>query len=202
MPNLMPLPREFYDSNVARVARMLLGKVLVRENGEGLTSGRIVETEAYKSKNDPACHAARGRTRRNATMFGPPGHAYVYTIHAKYCFNVVTQPEGQASAVLVRAIEPITGIELMRARRGIEKLYDLARGPARLCQALALSTDHDGLDLTRGEQLWIVDDGFKLKPSQIVRVPRIGVSSARDLKLRFLIRANRFVSGPRKWLDP
>ncbi len=196
------LQREFYNQHVARVARLLLGKVVLRETDEGITSGRIVETEAYKSKNDPACHAARGRTNRNATMFGPPGHAYVYSIHSRYCFNVVTQPEGQPSAVLVRAIEPIDGIEIMRARRGLDALRDLARGPARLCEALALSTVHDGWDLTRGDQLWIVDDGFSLKPSQIVRVPRIGVSSAQDLKLRFLIRANQFVSGPKKWLDP
>ena len=192
------IPRPFYDRNVVSVARELLGKVLIRETDEGVTSGRIVETEAYKAKGDPACHAARGRTKRNATMFGPPGHAYVYTIHAKYCFNVVTQPDGEPSAVLVRAIEPIDGIELMSRRRGLDKPLDLARGPARLCQAMALDTRDDQCDLTLGERLWIVDNGEAVKKSQVVACERIGISSARHLKLRFLIRGNEFASGQRR----
>ncbi len=193
------LHREFYDRHVTQVARELLGKRLVRVTPAGIVSGSIVETEAYKSHGDPACHAARGMTRRNSTMFGPPGHAYVYSIHAKYCFNIVTQPEGKPNAVLIRAVEPIDGVELMRARRGLEKLTDLTRGPARLCQAFSLSTDDDTWDLTRGDELWVEEDGkFDVKPAHIGKSARIGVSSAQDLRLRFFLRDNSFVSGTKK----
>jgi len=189
----------FYDRSVVQVARELLGKRLVRKTDEGVTSGRIVEVEAYKAVRDRACHAARGRTRRNATMFGPPGHAYVYTIHARFCFNVVTQPEGEPSAVLVRAVEPLDGIELMKHRRSRDKLIDLTRGPARLCEAMALDTQHDAFDLTQGDYLWITeDDTFQVKRSHIACSPRIGISSAQRLKLRYFLRGNNFVSGPRK----
>jgi len=196
-----PLPRTFYDRSVVQVARELLGKQLIRKTDDGITSGRIVEVEAYKAKGDPACHAARGRTRRNATMFGPPGHAYVYTIHAKFCFNVVTQPEGEPSAVLVRAVEPLDGIELMKHRRSRDKLLDLTRGPARMCEAMALDTTHDAIDLTNDDRLWITDDEtYQIKRSQIGSSPRIGISSAQRLKLRYFLRENEFVSGPR-WLS-
>src|SRR5687768_17100174 len=126
-----PLPRAFYARHPAVVARELIGKRLVRQTAEGLCGGRIVEAEAYLSSRDPACHASRGMTRRNAAMFGPPGHAYVYMIHAKWCFNTVTEDVGLGSAVLIRALEPLEGIELMHARRGVENIFDLTRGPAR-----------------------------------------------------------------------
>ncbi len=192
------LPRDFYNRDTVRVARQLLGRLLVRRTADGLTIGRIVETEAYLANNDPACHAARGRTRRNASMFGPPGHAYVYAIHARYCFNVVTQPQGVPSAVLIRAIEPVDGVPLMIKRRAVESLKDLGRGPARLCEAMELDRSQDGHDLTVVRQLWICDDGFRLSHSQIGKSPRIGISSAQELLLRFFVRDNPFVSGPRK----
>ncbi len=194
-----PLPREFYDRDVKRVAQELLGKLLLRRTDDGLTSGRIVETEAYLAKNDSACHASRGKTRRNATMFGPPGHAYVYSIHARYCLNTVTEPLDVPSAVLIRAIEPLEGIELMQQRRGVEQLTDLTRGPARLCEALAIDRQLDTHDLTIGRELWIVDDGFDIDEKSIITTRRIGVTSAEDLPLRYVIADSQYVSGPRGW---
>jgi DNA-3-methyladenine glycosylase len=190
------LPREFYDRDPAIVARELLGKLLIRRSLDGTCVGRIVETEAYLSADDPACHAHRGKTRRNASMFGMPGHAYVYMIHAKWCFNTVTEAEHCGSAVLVRAIEPLRGIELMQQRRATDKLLDLGRGPARLCQALGITGQLDGWDLTQRKSLWIADDGLKTAES-IIATPRIGISRAAELPLRFCYAGSPFVSGLR-----
>lgn len=193
-----PLPRRFYNRPVAVVAREMLGKLLVRETPEGLLVGRIVEAEAYLAVGDTACHAARGQTRKNAAMFGPPGRAYVYPIHSRYCMNAVTEPAGVASAVLIRAIEPLEGLSQMATNRGTEKLLDLARGPARLCEALGLDRDFNDWDLTLAERLWIArDSSFRLRPEQIAVSPRIGVTSAHDLPLRFYVAGSKFVSGRR-----
>jgi len=178
------------------VASELLGKRLWRETSAGLCGGRIVEAEAYLSSRDPACHASRGMTRRNSAMFGPPGHAYVYMIHHRWCFNAVTEPEGVPSAILIRAIEPLDGIELMQQRRRTEIIRDLARGPARLCEALAIDRTSNGWDLTLGRELWIADDPESSgQPPRIVRSARIGVTSAHRRLLRFYLADNRFVSG-------
>ncbi len=193
-----PLPREFYDRDPADVARELLGKRVLRETDQGLCGGRIVEVEAYLSQRDSACHARRGKTKKNASMFGPPGHVYVYMIHARWCLNAVTQGEGIASAILIRALEPIEGIADMQNRRGTDQRLDLCRGPARLCQALGITRDQDGLDLTQGRELWIgPDPEFVLTPRQIVRSRRIGVSSAHSRLLRYFVADSRFVSGRR-----
>lgn len=191
------LPRSFYARDPITVARELVGKRLMRRAEEGFCAGTIVETEAYLSSRDAACHATRGMTRKNATMFGPPGHAYVYMIHAKWCLNAVTEEVGLGSAVLIRAIEPLEGIELMRQRRGKERLLDLARGPARLCQALAVSKVHDGWDLTTGRELWIAEAATDDLPLRVVRSPRIGISSATHRLLRFFALGNVYVSGRR-----
>jgi DNA-3-methyladenine glycosylase len=191
------LPRSFYDRPVAEVARGLLGMHLWRETAEGLVGGRIVETEAYLAAGDPACHAARGQTRRNATMFGPPGHAYVYSIHSRWCLNAVTEPEGVASAVLIRAIEPLIGLPLMSSRRRTERPLDLARGPARLCEALGLDRRLDGWDLTLGEELWIAPGERRTSEDEIAISPRVGVTSAHGLPLRFYLAGCKFVSGKR-----
>jgi DNA-3-methyladenine glycosylase len=197
----VPLAREFYDRDPATVARELLGKRLLRRTGGAICGGRIVEAEAYLAQRDPACHASRGRNRKNATMFGPPGHAYVYIIHARFCLNAVTQPEGIPSAILIRAIEPVWGIEQMYARRGTERAVDLARGPARLCEALAIDRRLDGVDLTVPGELWIADDPqFSVGSPRIGRSPRIGVTSARRRLLRFYLAGSPFVSGNRLWL--
>ena len=178
---MMPvLTSEFYRRDTTRVAQDLLGKRLVRRTREGTSSGRIVEVEAYLPEDDPACHGARGRTRTNAAMFGPAGRAYVYPIHSRYCFNTVTQPSGQGCAVLIRAIEPLEGIGLMQQRRGCTALADLARGPARLCQALAIDRRLDHWDLTRGHRLWI-DDRCDCCDWMAGISVRIGVTSGQHL---------------------
>lgn len=193
---MFALPRGFYLRDPVVVARELLGKRLWRETSAGLCGGRIVEAEAYLSSRDPACHASRGMTRRNAAMFGPPGHAYVYMIHHRWCFNAVTEPAGVPSAILIRAIEPLDGIDLMQHRRRTEILRDLARGPARLCEALAIDRTHNGYDLTLGRDLWIADDPNSTATSpRIIRSARIGVTSAHRRLLRFYIANNPFVSG-------
>ncbi len=195
---MKPLARNFYDREPATVARELLGTMLLRRTPEGLAGGRIVEVEAYLGEGDSSSHAARGPTKRNASMFGPPGHAYVYTIHAKWCLNVVTEPAGTGSAILIRAIEPLIGLPLMQQRRGREELLELARGPARLCQALHVDRDDDGWDLTLGERLWISDEAQEVGQEAIAVSSRIGISSATDLMLRFFYDGNVFVSGKRK----
>ena len=179
------------------VAQQLIGRLLCRRTRAGLCTGRIVETEAYLSEGDSAAHSASGPNRKNASMFGPAGRAYVYTIHARQCVNVVTQSPGVGSAVLIRAVEPVQGIALMQLRRGTDRLYDLCRGPARLCEAFQIGRNLDGWDLTRDRRLWIANDRSDGPPT-IVRTPRIGVTSAKALMLRFLVNNSRFVSGTRK----
>jgi len=125
-------------------------------------------------------------------MFGPPGHAYVYPIHARYCLNAVTQPAGTASAVLIRAVEPLEGIDAMARRRGTDKPLNLCRGPARLCEAFSINRALDGWDLTRAERLWIAQ-GKSPALEQIATSPRIGVTSAHDLPLRFFLQDCRYV---------
>jgi DNA-3-methyladenine glycosylase len=196
------LRRAFYDRPPEVVARELIGKLLVHETNLGLCGGRIVETEAYLAWGDSACHASRGQTPRNTVMFGRPGHAYVYSIHAKWCFNTVTEAAGVASAVLIRAIEPLFGQEWMQARRPLATERDLARGPARMCAALDITKQQNGMDLTAGESLWITADGGSvLSPNEIGISRRIGVTSAEELPLRYYLRGSKFVSGP-KSLNP
>src|SRR5207237_952626 len=157
---------------------------------------RVSEAEASLAVDDPATHSFRGRTRRNASMFGPPGHAYVYSIHARWCLNAVTEREGTPSAVLLRAVEPLTGIGAMQRRRGTNLLRDLARGPARLCEAFAVDRELDGCNLTRGRSLWIAaPDNADQPPAEVMVTPRIGVTAAHDLPLRFAVAGSPFVSG-------
>jgi len=201
-----PLPRVFYDRDVVVVARELLDQSLVRVAAEGLVAGRIVEVEAYLAQNDPANHAHRGQTQRNASMFGPPGHAYVYAIHSRWCLNAVTEPAGVPSAVLIRAVEPLAGLELMQQRRSARterrenavggSVRDLARGPARLCEAFAIDRSLDGWDLTRGEQLWIAAADTGIDAAEIEVSKRVGVTSACDKLLRFFVAGSVFVSRP------
>jgi DNA-3-methyladenine glycosylase len=189
------LPRGFYDRDPISVARDLLGKLLIRRTREGRCAGRIVETEAYLAMGDSSCHSYRGRSRKNATMFGPPGFLYVYPIHSRHCLNAVTQAEGVASAVLVRSVEPLAGIELMKRRRGREKLRELGCGPARLCEAFDVDRRLDGWDLTLGAQIWIAENTNLSGPAWPIGVSRrIGVTSAQELELRFFCAGSEFVS--------
>jgi DNA-3-methyladenine glycosylase len=198
--NLAPLPVTFYAREPVAVARDLLGKLLVRATRQGIASGVIVEVEAYLAEVDSACHAYRGRTPRNAVMFGPPGRLYVYSIHSRYCLNAVTETRGVGSAVLIRALEPRAGIAAMQARRNRESLLDLTRGPARLCEAMDVDRRLDGWNLTLGKRIWIAADAAAPHPAfRIARSPRIGVTSAHDAALRFFIDGSRFVSGPRRF---
>lgn len=191
-----PIHQDFFVRDVTTVARELPGMLLFRRSRLGLSVGRIVETEAYLAQGDSASHSANGINRKNASMFGPPGRAYIYTIHARQCFNIVTEPDDVASAVLIRAVEPVHGLRLMAQRRGTFKTRDLCRGPARLCEAFDIGRDLDGWDLTGQQRLWVAADTTG-DDIHVSKSPRIGVTSAKDTRLRFFLTGNEFVSGPK-----
>jgi DNA-3-methyladenine glycosylase len=187
------LPRSFYARETEEVARGLLGKVLVH----GRVAGRIVETEAYLGTGDPAAHASHGLTERTRVIFGPPGHAYVYFIYGMYeCLNLVAEPDGTAGCVLIRALEPLTGIEIMRRRRPkARRMEDLTSGPGKLTQALGVTRRQYGADVTRGSLT--VRQMRREPPIEIAATARIGFTESADRPLRFLIRGSGFVSGPK-----
>jgi DNA-3-methyladenine glycosylase len=182
------LDREFFARSVHELAPELLGVTLLVDR----VGGPIVELEAY-DQEDPAAHGYRGPTERNAAMFGPAGHAYVYRSYGiHWCLNLVCAGEGVAEAVLIRALEPLHGVEVMAARRGLERPRLLCSGPGRLCQALGVTREHDGLPLDRPP--------FDLLPAtapvEVVRAPRIGITKAADRPWRYLVAGSRFVSRP------
>lgn len=191
------LGRGFFGRDSIDVAPDLLNKLLVRPDGR---AGRIVEVEAYRGERDPASHAFRGRTGRNQTMFGPPGHLYVYFSYGvHWCANVVTGATGEAQAVLLRALEPVAGIPLMRqARWSTQKRQDdrdLCRGPGRLCQAFGIDGSFDGADLAgRSSPVWIADDGTG-PPDLPLQTPRVGISAGVDHLWRFVVEGHPAVSG-------
>jgi DNA-3-methyladenine glycosylase len=190
------LPRSFYQRPTIEVARDLLGKVLVHRE----TAGIIVETEAYLGGDDLAAHSARGITDRTRVIFGRPGHAYVYFIYGMYeCLNLVAEPEGQAGCVLIRALEPVAGIDLMRRRRpAARRCEDLASGPGKLTLAMGITRAQNGADVTRGGLT--VREPIEPRAIQIAVTPRVGITKCADWPLRFVIRGNRFVSSPRPML--
>jgi DNA-3-methyladenine glycosylase len=190
------LPRSFYQRPTIEVARDLLGKVLVH----GETAGIIVETEAYLGGDDLAAHSARGITDRTRVIFGRPGHAYVYFIYGMYeCLNLVAEPEGKAGCVLIRALEPVAGIDLMRQRRpAARKCEDLTSGPGKLTLAMGITRAQNGADVTRGALT--VREPIEPGGVEIAVTPRVGITKCADWPLRFLIRGNRFVSSPRPML--
>jgi DNA-3-methyladenine glycosylase len=184
------LGRSFYERATVEVARGLLGKILVH----GETAGRIVEVEAYLGLDDRAAHASRGLTGRTRAIFGAPGHAYVYLIYGMYeCLNLVAEPEGTPGCVLIRALEPLAGIEIMRERRPqARSIEELASGPAKLTIAMGITRRHNGADVTHGP---LTVRSFRSVPEfEVTATPRIGIRHARDWPLRFLIAGNRFVS--------
>ena len=187
------LGREFYERHTLEVAPQLLGKLLIRRLGGRELVGRIVEVEAYRGRGDPASHASRGRTPRNEVMFREGGLAYVYFTYGNhYLLNATTEPLGRPGAVLIRAIEPLKGIDYMMRNRGTRELRLLTSGPGRLTQALRIDRRLNGVDLTVSEELFIADDGYIV--DRIARSPRIGVSGGTRRKWRFYIEGNEFVS--------
>ncbi len=192
------LNRAFFTRDTLTVARELLGRRLVRVLDGARLSGRIVEVEVYVGDGDQACHASRGRTRRNATMFGPPGHAYVYFVYGMHhCFNVVTEREGYPAAVLIRALEPLEGLEVMRARRDDRPDVQLTSGPARLCQALGIDRRFDEADLCAPDALLFIEEDAGVPDEVVATGPRIGVRGdavALSAPWRLYIRDNRHVS--------
>ena len=193
------LKREFYTRNLLFVARELLGKILVKKSGSNILSGKIVEVEAYHGDYDQASHAFKGKTKRNEVMFNEGGCLYVYfTYGVHYCANVVIGKKGKGIAVLIRAIEPVEGIDTMIKNRFGKELiqdkekYSLTNGPGKLCQALGINRNHNGVDLT-GNQIFILDQP-KLKNKEIGVSKRIGITRSVDLQWRFYIKDNPFVS--------
>ncbi|TVQ66161.1 MAG: DNA-3-methyladenine glycosylase [Balneolaceae bacterium] len=200
------LPRSFYETDdVVSIARSLIGKVLMHEHSDGITSGMIIETEAYSGTNDKACHACNGRrTARTEVMYGEPGHSYIYLCYGiHHLFNVVTNRAGRADAVLIRALWPLKGMDIMQIRRGTRNLTGLCDGPGKLTQALAITTNLNGLSLTGGA-LRIEDQGFQTDQNAILQTPRIGIDYAEEdaaLPWRFLIsKPERSVSHPHRLL--
>jgi len=188
------LPRSFYGRAATEVAPDLLGRIVVREQPDGTRlTARIVETEAY-ADDDPASHAFRGATARNAVMFGPPGYLYVYFVYGMhFCMNAVVGQAGVGTAVLLRAAEPLEGLGEMRARRGRERVRELCSGPARLCQALGVDRSFDGSDLVGGQDVWI-EEGSPVARDAIAAGPRVGISVGVEHDRRYLIRDDQFVS--------
>jgi len=190
------LTRDFYETPAVSLARQLLGHVLVHQMPEGTTAGVIVEAEAYAGPDDKAAHSYGGRrTSRTEVMFGPPGHAYVFQIYGMYfCFNVVCARTGKPEAVLIRALEPISGLDLMKQRRGTKNVLNLTSGPGKLCQALAITRDQNGQDLT-SSNLYITPGTGAAR--EVASGPRINVDYAeeyRDVNWRFWIPGNPHVS--------
>ena len=191
------LPRSFYEQSTLDVAKQLLGKYLVRKHPQGVTVGRIVETEAYVGPHDLACHASHGRTPRTEVMFGLAGHAYVYFVYGvHYMLNLVTEAFDHPAAVLIRALEPTGGIELMEIRRRTQNRRNLCSGPGKLCQAFAIDRSLNAADLC-GDIIHIEDSGEPIP--KFLAKPRIGVDYAgkwKDKPFRFLVRGNEFISRP------
>lgn len=188
------LKRDFYDRETEIVAREMLGTILECRTEQGIASGIIVETEAYIGEDDPACHAAVGRTRRTEPLYGRPGLSYVYFIYGvHWCFNAVTRAHGLPSAVLVRALQPLEGIELMKERRGPRiNAVNLTNGPGKLCAALGIDGSLNGVSLQRGAL--VIREGNRVEPSQVVTTTRIGITKAADWPLRYYIKGNEFIS--------
>ncbi|MEM5778067.1 MAG: DNA-3-methyladenine glycosylase [Candidatus Aenigmatarchaeota archaeon] len=187
----MKLNRNFYSRSTKIVAQELLGKILVHKTKEGICKGKIVETEAYFGSCDPASHAYRKKTKRNYLMFETPGKAYVYFCYGNHwLFNVVAKKDKNPGAVLIRALEPLEGIELMKKRRKIKDIKNLTNGPGKLTKAFAISKEQNGLDLI-SDTLYIEDSKEKF---EIVKAKRIGISKGKNKLLRFYIKNNDFVS--------
>ncbi len=191
---MKPLPRRFYTRETLTVAEELLGKQLVRHTNNTRLVGKIVEVEAYRGGDDPSSHAYRGMTPRNRLMFGKGGFAYVYfTYGMHHCFNVVTERQNVPGAVLIRALEPLSGIETMRKSRGNKNVFNLTNGPAKLTEAMNITKKQNGLDLTRSKELFMSEPEVK-ENFEVVSTKRIGIKVGVDKPWRFCIKDNKFAS--------
>lgn len=189
------LSKKFYSQPTVRIAKMLLGKTLVRKYRKKILSGVIVETEAYMGKTDPGSHAFRKRTKRNETMFGPPGRAYVYFCYGfHHMLNVVTEKQGKAGAVLIRAVEPLQGAGDMKKNRGVKDAMRVSNGPGKLCEALRIDMKLNRADLIKGGSLYIADVSKRVKKFKTAKGPRIGIKQGTDKMWRFWIKGNGHVS--------
>lgn len=201
--NAKLLRRAFFDRDPRQVCRELLGKLIVRQTDKKKIAGRIVEVEAYLGEDDLAAHAAAGQTERNSVLFGPPGHAYVYFIYGvHYCLNISCLPQGQAGCLLIRALEPVSGMAEMKKARKLRDLELIARadfrkltsGPGRLCEALGITRERDnGKDMVSHQSdLQVMEDGYEV--GEVGVTPRIGITKSAEMPLRYVIAGNRFVS--------
>lgn len=196
-PDLPLLSREFFARKTEVVAREVLGKTLVRVTEQGLLLvAKIVETEAYLGEHDPAAHAAAGRTKRTAVLYGAPGHAYVYQLHGHHCLNFVAEPAGSPGCVLIRALEPLDGVAVMRQLRNkIQgKMTDIASGPGKLCQAMNISMVMYGADLVDSQSSLQVWEPLAKENVQVGTSCRMGISKAADWELRFTLKGNPHLS--------
>ena len=203
LPDARLLRRSFFNRDPREVSRRLLGKLIVRRQGRKLLSGRVVEAEAYLGTDDLAAHAVAGRTERNSVLFGPPGHAYVYFIYGvHYCLNISCLPDGEPGCILIRALEPVTGIKEMARLRGLEdvdlatarNLRRLASGPGKLCEALGITRPRDnGKDMVSPScDLQVMEDDYKV--GKVAVTPRVGITKSAEMPLRYVIAENDFVS--------
>ena len=192
------LTRNFFARDTQQVARELLGKILIRRWDNKNMSGRITEVESYVGEDDLACHAARGRTPRTEVLYGPPGYTYVYLIYGVYhCLNFVTEQTGFPAAVLIRSLEPLEGVTAMQTARHTDKLRQLTTGPGKLTQALHITRDLNHHDATKRSDLYVVDDGFTIRPTMIAQSPRVGVDYAEACALypwRYYLKDSEFIS--------
>ena len=191
---LIRLSKDFFLQDTVSVSKNLLGKFLCRKTNLGLIISQIVEPEAYLSKNDLACHASIKKTKRNEKMFEEGGISYVYLIYGfYYCFNIVTGLKDSGEAVLIRALEPISGIDIMKSFRPVSKIKNLTNGPSKLCLALNISKKENGLNLIESNELFLADNK-NISDSDIITTTRIGITKDSHLPLRFYIKNNQFVS--------
>ena len=191
------LERKFYEGDPAAVAKALLGKILVRKVYSKILSGKIVETEAYYGEQDPASRAYKGRMKFNELMFAEPGRTFIYMVHGNWLLNIVAHFKGEVGAVLIRAVEPILGIEVMVKNREVENFHSLTNGPGKLSKALAITKDLNGIDVTKRKSELRVTEG-KEEENEISSSHRIGVRVDLPQELRFFIRENKFVSRARR----
>lgn len=190
------LDRNFFDRKTVEVAKDLLGKILVRRMGDKIIAGKIVEVEAYTGEHDPAAHASAGRTQRTEVLYGKPGHAYIFKIRGHHCLNTVAEEENSPGCILIRAIEPIQGINEMKKLRGphVKRDRDLINGPGKLCQAFGIDMNLYGADFTNEDSSLFITEGIESENFEIETTKRIGITKASDWELRYTIKGNKFIS--------